>query len=138
MRVTPGSSPAACAASMSRFSAVRGGRAGVSGGEVQQHGAQERHRDADRADDHVLPRRLQRGPGAPVPDQEGGDDGGGLDRDPDDADVVGAHRQHHRGQKRRGQHAVEAGTVGVGVAVLQLGVDIADAGPGGQRADRRR
>ena len=32
----------------------------VEGGEVDEHGAQERERDADRADDDVLPRGLER------------------------------------------------------------------------------
>ena len=62
-RVTPGSRRAACAASTSRFERLRIRRPGVLRGEVQQHRAQEGHRDADRADDHVLPRGLQRGLG---------------------------------------------------------------------------
>ena len=46
--------------------------AGVERGQVDEHGAEEGEGDPDRADDDVLPRRLERSLGPAVADQEGG------------------------------------------------------------------
>lgn len=115
-------------------------RAGSSGtgiprGEIQQHGTQEGDGDPDRTDHHVFPGRFQRGAGAAMSHQKRGDHRGGLDRYPNDADVVGAHRQNHRAKKRRGQHPIQPSATSVDMPVCQLGVDVADARRGGQCAD---
>ena len=107
-------------------------RAGTLGGVVQQHGAEKGHRYADRADHDVFPGRFECRAGTAVSDQEGGDHRGGFDGDPDDADVVGAHRNNHRSKERGSQRPIHSGAACVGVTVGEFGIEVADAGPGGQ------
>jgi hypothetical protein len=61
--------------------------------------AEEGDGDADRAEDDVLPRSLQRASSASVADEERGGDRRRLDGHPEDTEVVGEHCQAHR---RRG------------------------------------
>ena len=49
--------------------------------------------------------------------------------------LLAQHGEHHGGQERRDQRAVQPGPTDVGVAVREFGVDVADARPGGERAD---
>src|SRR4030095_13394572 len=65
-------------------------------GEVDQHGAQERDGDSDRAEKQVLVGRLERGARPLEVDEEDRGEGGALDRDPHEPDVVGGDRQEHR------------------------------------------
>ena len=67
----------------------------------------------DRAEHDVLPRRLQRPPVAVVADQEGGGDGGGLDGDPEHAEVVGKHGQAHGAQEQATRAGYAAAVPGV-------------------------
>ena len=59
------------------------------------------------AEHDVLPRGLERPPAAVVADQERGGDGGGLDGDPQHAEVVGEHGQGHGAQEQRHQGGVQ-------------------------------
>ncbi len=88
--------------------------AGGHRGGVEQDDAEERDRDPDRAEDDVLPGGLERAAGAVVADEEGGGDGGGLDRDPQDAEVVAEDGQAHRGQEQADQGGVAAVRGGLG------------------------
>ena len=108
---------------------------GMQRGQVDEHRAQERHGDPDRADDDVLPRRLERRPGPAMSDQEGGDHRGGLDGHPQHAEVGGQHGQEHRGQERLDEDAVERGVATRAAAGGDLGVEIAHALPRGQHGD---
>ena len=64
----------------------------------------------DRAEDDVLPGRLERAPGAVVADEERRRDGGRLDRDPHDPEVVGEHGQGHRAEEQADQGGVRRGS----------------------------
>ena len=70
---------------------------------------EEGDRDPDRAQDDVLPGRLERLLRAVVADQEGRGDRGCLDRDPQHAEVVGEHRQGHRAEEQRDQRRIRPG-----------------------------
>ena len=113
---------------------VAAGGAGMEAGEVEEHGPQERQGDTDRADDDVLPGGLECGAGPAVADQERGGHSGCLDGHPHHSDVVGQDRACHRGEEDRDEHAIQVRALAVGMPVGELGVDVADAGPGGQRA----
>jgi len=118
---------------------VQGGAArgsGVQAREVEQDGAQEGQRDADRADHDVFPGRFQSRAGPAVSDEEGCRHCRGFDGHPHQADVVGQDCQRHRGQEDGHQDAVEVRASLVGVFVGELRVDVADAGPRGQGAHR--
>ena len=64
--------------------------------EVAQHRPPEGQRDADRADQDVLPRGLDRGLRHVQRDEHGRRDRGRLDGDPHEADVVRGHGEQHR------------------------------------------
>jgi len=106
----------------------------VQAGEVEQNRAQERQGDTDGADDDVLPGRFQRRTGPAVADEECCRHSGGLDRYPHHPDVVRQDRERHRGKEDGDQHAIQVGALAVGVPLGELGVDVADAGPGRQGA----
>ncbi len=77
-------------------------------GGVEQDGAEQRDRDAHRAEHHVLPRRLERAARAAVAHQERRRDGGGLEGHPQDPEVVGEDRQRHRAEEDADQGRVPA------------------------------
>ena len=108
---------------------------GVQGRQVDEHGAQEGQGDPDRADHDVLPRGFERALGPAMPDQEGGDDGGRLDRHPEHADVGGQDGEEHGGDERLDQHAVGGGPGAAGLPGGQLEGDGADAEPRSQEGD---
>ncbi len=110
--------------------------AGLPGGVVDQDGAQEGQGDPGGADDDVLPGGLDRGTGPPVADEEGGDDGGGLDRHPQHAEVGHQDGDGHRGQEGVYQNAVAARAAGVGVPGGVLRRQIGGAGRAGEDRDR--
>src|SRR6266511_333815 len=103
------------------------------GGLVEQDEAEERDGDGGGADDHVFPGGFQGGTAAVVADQESGNDGGGLDRDPQHAEVAGQHGSGHRGDEQVQQDAVPAGPA----AALAPGDQVGRRGPAGQQRHRR-
>ncbi len=68
--------------------------------------------DADRADDQVLPHRLERQPARIERDQEGAQQRRRLHPDPHDAEIVRHQDQHHRRQRAEPQRAEAAGDGG--------------------------
>ena len=108
---------------------------GVQRGQVDEHRAQERHGDPDRADDDVLPRRLERRPGPAMSDQERGDHRRRLHGHPQHAEVGGQHGQEHGGQERLDEDAVERSVAPRAAARGDLGVEVAHALPRGQHGD---
>ncbi len=73
---------------------------------VGENGAEQRHRQADAADDRVLPGGLERG-GLPVEsDQEDRRERGGFNRHPHDAQVIGHGDEQHREHEQRRQGVV--------------------------------
>jgi hypothetical protein len=66
----------------------------------EEQRARERDRHAERADDHVLPGRLERAGPRLQPDQRRAGQGAGLDEDEQQAQVAGLERgQHERGEQ---------------------------------------
>ena len=77
-------------------------------GEIDQDGAEERERDADRAEDEVLPRRLDRLRRAVDADHHHRGQRRHLDADPEQADIVGDQRHVHRAEHGLIERVVEA------------------------------
>ncbi len=107
------------------------------GGEVGQHGPEERQRDAHAAEDEVFPSGLDRFGCAVERDQQDSRQGRALDRDPEHAQIVGGERQQH-GEHEGLVHAVidpYAAEVDA-----SLGTDMAHIGPredgGGETHER--
>ena len=92
--------------------------AGVEGGQVDEHRAQEGEGDPDRADDDVLPRRLERALGPAVADEERGRHGRRLDADPEHAEVGRQDGQQHGGDEHLDQDGIEGGAALAAAAVL--------------------
>src|SRR5690606_14015540 len=65
----------------------------------EQEGAHERERDADRADEQVLPRRLERAPAVVVVDERRAGERRRLDRRPEQREVLADRDQRHRGEE---------------------------------------
>ena len=75
------------------------------GGEVQQHGAEQRLGNADAAENEIFPRRLDGLGGAVQGHQQHGGEGGAFHGHPQDADVVGGECRHH-GEHEALKHGV--------------------------------
>src|SRR6266850_33513 len=105
--------------------------------EVHEDGAKQRERDADAAQQKVLPRRLQRRGRAVDADHQHGGEGGELHRHPHQPDVVGEQRQVHAEHQRLVHRVVEAQVLVREVADLQLVRDVARAEDAGGEADER-
>ena len=103
---------------------------------VDEDRAQVGQCDPDRADHHVLPGRLHRATAAPVADEERGDDRGGLDRHPQDAEVVGEYRQHHGRQERGHQRRVAAQVAACDLTRRDLAGHEREARPGRDHTHR--
>ena len=102
------------------------------GRHVQQHGAEQRLRDAHAAQDEVLPGRLQAGRRAVDADQQHGGQRGRFHRHPHDAQVVGGQRQQHREAEQLVHAVVQAQARRRHLAVVALDAHV------GAREDRRR
>ena len=79
-----------------RIRADRAGRLDRRRGEQRPH---ERKRDPDRADDQILPHRLEREPVRVKRDQEGAEQRRRFHADPHDAEIVRHQNEHHRRQR---------------------------------------
>jgi hypothetical protein len=75
---------------------------------VDEDGAEQRQRDADAAEDEVLPGRLQRLVRAVDADHQHGGQRRQLDRHPHQADVVGDQRQVHAEHQHLVHGVIEA------------------------------
>ena len=109
---------------------------GVQRGQVDEDGAEERERDTDRADDDVLPRRLEGSPRAPVPDEERGDDRGRLDGHPHDTHVAGDDREQHGRDEALDEHRVERRATRARATRGDLTLEVAHALTHGQESNR--
>ena len=78
----------------------------VGGVRVHEQRAEQTEGHAGRADDDVLPRRLQGKLGAVHPHEEHRGQGGGLHRHPHHDDVVGGDGQNHREHEQTEEHVV--------------------------------
>ena len=78
----------------------------VGAGRVQHDDRQQRDPEAAGGDQHVLPRRLERGVGAVDRDQQRGDDRRQLDRDPQRPEVGGERDQQHHAAEQVQQRVV--------------------------------
>ncbi len=102
--------------------------------EVGQHGADKRQRDADRPDQDVLPRGLDRRLADAQRNQHRRHDGRGLDGHPHQADVVHRHRQEHREAQQVGEHHEMAH-----LAIVERDpASVVRAQPRGQRGNQAR
>ena len=97
------------------------------GREIDEDGAEEGQRDADRTEDEVFPRRLDRLRRAIDADHHHGRKRRDLDADPEQADVVGDERHIHRADHRLVQRVIEAQERRRQPAGLELMADIARA-----------
>ena len=104
---------------------------------VDQDGAEQRERDADAAEDEVLPRRLERLVGAVDADHQHGGERRELDRHPHHADIVGDEREVHREHQHLVHRVIEAQERRGQPADLELVADIARAEHAGGEADER-
>ena len=100
----PGENPALC----------------VHGRAVHQHRAEQAEGNADGGDDDVLPRRLQAVLVAVEAHQQGRGDGGALHRDPQDAKIVGQHRDQHGGDEPVDQGVVVAQPIGAHLSTREF------------------
>ena len=80
---------------------------------VDEDGAEQRERDADAAEDEILPRRLERLVGAVDADHQHRGQRRELDRDPHQADVVRDQREVHGEQQDLVHRVIEAQNGGV-------------------------
>src|SRR5580704_15803622 len=105
---------------------------------VDQDGAEQRQRDADAAEDEILPGRFQRLMRAIDADHQHGGQGGDFDRDPYQSDIVGHQRQVHGEHQHLIHGVIEAHRGGRQPADLDLVADIARAEHAGREGDKRR
>ena len=105
------------------------------GRHVQQHRAEQRLRDADAAQDEVLPRRLEARRGAVDADQQHGGQRRRLHRDPQDAHVVGRQRQQHREAEQLVHAVVQAQPRRRHLAVVALDAHVGAREDRGGQAD---
>ena len=89
-------------------------------GEIDQHGAQERNGDSDRAEKQILVGRLERGARPLEVDEEDRGERGALDRDPHEPDVVGGDRHEHR-EHEEVEERIEAAPRRLGQVARGLG-----------------
>ena len=75
---------------------------------VGQHGAEQRHREADAADHGVLPRGFERSGLAVERHQEDGGQRGGFDGHPHHSQIVGQRHQQHGEHEQRRQAVILA------------------------------
>ena len=101
------------------------------GRHVEQHGAEQRLRDADAAQDEVFPRRLEACGGAIERHEEHRREGGAFERDPEDAHIVGQKREQHREAEQLVHAVVQAQPRRRHLAVVALGAHV------GAREQRR-
>ena len=95
--------------------------------QIDEDGAEQSQRDADAAENEILPRRFQGLRGAVDPDHEHGGQRRQFDRHPHQADVVGQERQVHGEHQRLVHRVIEAQIARCETAGLQLVGDIAGA-----------
>ena len=109
--------------------------AAVRGGDGQEEVAQQREGDADRTNEQILPGCLERAMMAVEVDQRRARQRGGLDADPQQAEVLAHRHERHRRQKQQ-QAAREDGLrliaektmfFGVEMPRMALAAEIADA-----------
>ena len=93
--------------------------------------AEQRDRDADRAEHDVLPGCFERASRAVVPDEEGGGDRRGLDGNPENAEVVGQDRERHGAE----EHAAPRGIAPLGAVAAYPGRVAGEAAPGRGQPD---
>jgi hypothetical protein len=106
---------------------------------VGEHGAEQRQRNADAADDDVFPAGLEGGLLVVERDEQDRGQRGALGGDPHDAEVVGQRHQQHHGDKQRREHIVAAQLRSVMRPVAQVAAEIADGvDRAGQRDERRQ
>ena len=77
-------------------------------GHVDEDGAEQRERDADAAEDEILPCRLERLVRAVDADHQHGGQRRQLDRDPHQADIVGDEREVHAEHQHLVHRVIEA------------------------------
>ena len=105
---------------------------------VDQDGAEQSERDADAAENEILPRRFERLVGAVNADHQHRGQGGELDRHPHQADIVGDERKIHREHQHLIHGVIEAHEGRRQPADFELMADIARAEDAGGEADERR
>ena len=118
-------------------SAPASGAEQLLGGEVEQDRAEQRLRDADAAEDEVLPRRLEAGRRAVERDQQHGRERRRLHRHPQDAHVVGEQREQHREDEQLVHAVVEAQPRRRQPAVVLLDAHVGPREERGREADER-
>jgi hypothetical protein len=101
---------------------------------VNEDRAEQRQRDADAAEDEILPRRLERFVRAVDADHEHGGQRRDLDRDPHQADIVGHQRKVHGEHQHLIHGVVESHVSRFQPADLDLVRDIARAERAGREA----
>ncbi len=104
-------------------------------GGIDEDGAEERQRDADRAEDEIFPRRFERRMRAIDADHHDGRKRRDLDRNPHQADIVGDEREVHREHQRLVHGVVETQMRRRQPADLHLVRDVACAEHAGREAD---
>ncbi len=106
--------------------------------EIDEDRAEQGERDADAAEDEILPRRLERLGRAVDADHQHGRERRDLDRHPHQADVVGDQRQVHAEHQQLVHRVIEAQISRRQPADLQLVVDVAGAEGAGRQGDEGR
>ena len=104
---------------------------------VDENGAEQRQRNADTAENEILPRRFQRLRSAVDADHEHRGESGELDRHPHQADIVGDEREIHREHQHLIHGVVKAHGSRRQPSDLELVADVACAEHARGEADER-
>ncbi len=105
------------------------------GGDVDQNGAEQRQRDADAAENEVLPGRFERLVGAVDADHEHGGQRRHLDGNPHQPDIVGDQREVHRKHQHLVHGVIEPHEGRLQPPDFELMVDVARTKYAGGEAD---
>ena len=105
--------------------------------QIDEDRSEQRQRDADAAQDEILPGRLQRLMRPVDADHHDGRERGQFDGDPHQADIVGRQRQVHAEHHQLEHHVVEAQIAGREASRLQFVPDVAGAEDARREARRR-